>query len=85
MTFHLRNFLLIISKNNTYFLSRKRKFEKDLLAEGFFVNYDEIVNHASYGGQNGKVGNGSICSKVQVTTGLLTVEYRFQPYFCDCD
>ncbi|XP_057309237.1 atrial natriuretic peptide receptor 1-like isoform X2 [Hydractinia symbiolongicarpus] len=53
---------------------RRRKFEKDLLGEGFFVNYDEILNHGSYG-QNGKAG-GSISSKFAVITGLLVSPTR---------
>ena len=61
------------------FVSRRKKFEKDLLGKGFFVNYDEIVNHGTYGGQNGKAG-GSISSKVAVITGLLIVKYRNQSF-----
>ena len=64
----------------TFHLSyRRKKFEKDLLGKGFIVNYDEILNHGTYGGsghtqQNGKViGGGSITSKMANITGLLIV------------
>ena len=49
---------------------RKRKFEKDLLGEGFFIKYQDIENNC-INGQNGRAG-GSISSRVAViTTGLM--------------
>ena len=58
-----------------------------MLGKGFIVNYDEIVNHGTYGGgggghaqANGKVMGGSISSKVAVMTSLLIVKYRFHLY-----
>ena len=60
---------------------RRKKFEKDLLGKGFIVNFEEIINHGTYGGsiiqQNGKVMGGSISSKVVGITGLFIVKYRF--------
>jgi len=47
--------LLILGAFLLYMWYKRRKFERDLLCDGFFVNYDDIINNASYHGKSGSM------------------------------
>ncbi|XP_065672659.1 atrial natriuretic peptide receptor 1 isoform X4 [Hydra vulgaris] len=61
--------VFIFSATAGFFYYRRKKFEKDLLGEGFFVSYDQIMSGTV--NQNGKF-NGSLTSKAGIATALLT-------------
>eukprot|EP00795_Rhopilema_esculentum_P006236 gene6236-11647_t len=47
--------LLILGAFLLYMWYKRRKFERDLLCDGFFVNYDEIINHSVYNAKSGSM------------------------------
>lgn len=66
--------VLFVAMILVFILFKKRKFERDLLGEGFFIKYQDIEN-SCINGQNGRAGGGSISSRVAViTTGLMFPE-----------
>ena len=57
------------SINYSFVICRRRKFERDLLCDGFFVNYDEIINHSVYHAKSGSM----FASKVRFLSFLVHI------------